>query len=579
MPDWTSKHAPGFLAVSGTRGGRALRDAVRSSGTAFATLGPVEVATWGLDPEALVRGEPVVLGLLARRHEHELGDRGAVADVLAEDRRLAEMMPPFAALRRLEDGVEAVTDSLGFRHVYYGTSDGAAAVSTSARAVARWLGAPLDRRGVAVQSLLGWQLDDRTLHRGVRKLAAGCRLVLTDGRVTVTRYAVATPPDPIDLEEAVPEAARLLRRYLDAYLDEHPGAVLQLTGGQDSRLLLSAVDERRRRGLRVMTLGVPQDPDVRIARRIAARYGLDHTLVSMSGLEVVGPATAHAMCTQAAARLEGMADPVAFASLGWAETRVDQGPRLSGLGGEVARGFYYFGPSLRLPVTRGLSAALASWRMLVNEAVTPAALEPELVARGRRFTVDEIHRLLLASGRDWFSATDELYLWQRMQRWAGVTDSAVAFDRPVTNPMLDDRFLAIARGLRPSDKRGSRFLSRLQLELDPELAHEPLAGRPAPVAYTRRSVVNAARLSTATGASLVRKARQRLNRQSRPPMGGEVLAAKVVEHWRQEPDVLDPVRGLGIVREDWLDSLLAGRTSADASTVSFLVSMSVAAGE
>src|SRR5690606_6568604 len=119
--------------------------------------------------------------------------------------------------------------------------------------------------------------------------------------------------------EAVPEAARLLRRYLDAYLDEHPGAVLQLTGGQDSRLLLSAVDERRRRGLRVLTLGVPEDPDVRIARRIAARYGLDHTLVSMSGLEVVGPATAHAMCTQAAARLEGMADPVAFASLGWAE--------------------------------------------------------------------------------------------------------------------------------------------------------------------------------------------------------------------------------------------------------------------
>ena len=96
------------------------------------------------------------------------------------------------------------------------------------------------------------------------------------------------------------------------------------------------------------------------------------------------------------------------------------------------------------------------------------------------------------------AATDELYLDQRMQRWAGVTDTAVCFDRVASNPMLDDRFIAIARSLPPGDKRNSIFLSRLQLALDDELAHIPLDGRPAPVAYATRSIGNSTRQITCT---------------------------------------------------------------------------------
>ena len=66
---------------------------------------------------------------------------------------------------------------------------------------------------------------------------------------------------------------------------------------------------------------------------------------------------------------------------------------------------------------------------------------------------------MAATGKPWLAATDDFYLSQRMQRWAGVTDTAVCLDRSVVNPMLDDRFIAIARGMAPESKRGSLFLA------------------------------------------------------------------------------------------------------------------------
>ena len=49
-----------------------------------------------------------------------------------------------------------------------------------------------------------------------------------------------SPPER-GLEASVTDAAQMLREYMNAFLDDYPDAILQLTGGQDSRLLLSAV--------------------------------------------------------------------------------------------------------------------------------------------------------------------------------------------------------------------------------------------------------------------------------------------------------------------------------------------------
>ena len=43
------------------------------------------------------------------------------------------------------------------------------------------------------------------------------------------------------------------------------------------------------------------------------------------------------------------------------------------------------------------------------------------------------------------------------------------------------------------------------------------------------------------GKRVARKAMQRLSRRNRPPAGGAVLAGKVVQFWREQPAILEPL--------------------------------------
>ena len=575
----------GFIAVSRSHSAEAAPDlravlaAVGVNGRGRVEHGAVSTATWGLDSSGLGAGQPLLLCRNARRREHELG-LDDVRRLLSGPNHegLAEVLPTFAAVDHVgETAVVAAADVLGFRHLYYGAGRGFAVLSTSARAAGACLGSDLDREAIAVQSLLGWQLGQRTMFQGVHKLAPGTLATLGDGRISVRSFRRQAHDGERTLDASVSEAAAVLREYVDAFLADYPDAILQLTGGQDSRLLLSAVPRARRRGLRTVTLGLPGNPDVVIAAELSRRYGMVHEVLTLDGIETVAPDDADVRCLQAARQLECMADPVALAALTYAEGRAEPGPRISGLGGEVARGFYYFGRARMAPVTRQRVERLARWRMFANESVSADALDPEFGSWAREFTVNEVFALSAAAGRDWMSATDDFYLDQRMQRWAGVTDTAVCFDRVVSNPMLDDRFIDIARGLSPRDKRNSRFLSRLQVALDDELARTPLDGRPAPITYTHASIASSARQMASTASKAAKKARQRAMRANRPPAGGEILARKAVEHWRANPGLLDSLRQTGVFRDTWVDEVLAGAVDPAPSAVALMTNLRVAA--
>lgn len=570
---------PGVLAVSSLGPDVSVAGDVR---TALSAAGAVDVAlheerglvvaTWG----GLVSSPDgsLLLSRGPRRHERDLR-ADEVADLLArrDVAALAEVLPPFAALRRMPRGlVVAVTDALGFRHLYHAQWPTSAAVSTSARVLALLGDSPLDRDAIAMQSQLGWQVGDSTLFEGVTKLAGGTLVALAAGRLELVT-APRPDPAPLGLDEAVDRAAAVLRSHLGAYVRDHPDATLQLTGGQDSRILLSAVPPAQRRGLQAMTLRVAGSPDADIAAAIAARCGLRHHVEELDDLGPVPPEDALEACLAASRRLEGMADPVALAGLTMAERRFEQGHRIAGLGGEVARGFYYLGNPRDTSVSRAKVARLTAWRMFANEATDPAALAPDLRHDAREHAVDRIHALMADTGKEWLAATDEFYLDQRMQRWAGVTDTAVCLDRSVVNPMLDDRFIAVARAMSPDSKRGSRFLGRLQMALDPDLGRMPLDGRPAPEAYAHPSLRNRVRAAETLARKAVAKARQRVGGATRPPAGGAVLAAKVVEQWRREPALLHGALGLGVLDEAWVERVVAGQVDPAPSTVAFVLNV------
>lgn len=565
----------GFAARSG-RQALGLRSALARLNLPDARVSAIaggEVATWGL-PEWHREADALLLGASARRHEGDVSPV-EVRTVMTDDpSAFAEMLPTFAAVSTTPTGgVQAATDYLGFRHVFHGQRAGTALVSTSSHACALELGSGLDLEAVAVQSALGWQLDQRTLFEGVQKLRPGGIATVEDGTVSLSSSLTPEAFGPLDLDDAVRAASEVLRTYLTSYLEDHPDAGLQLTGGQDSRLLLSAIPRARRQGLRVVTLGIPGNPDVDIAGELAARYGMRHELLSLSGLEALEPTEAYLLCLEAARRLDYSADPLAHAALTYAEARSEPGPRISGLGGEVARGFYYLGRPTSAPVSPGRARRLAQWRMFVNEGVPVDVLDPTFGEWARDFATREVGRVLAETGLPWMSATDELYLAHRMQRWGGVTETAVCLDRQVVNPMLDDRFISIASALEPRDKRNSRFLSRLQLELDEELGSVPLDGRPPPAAFAHRSIRNSARLTGATAGRARRKVQQRLRGETRPPAGGEVLAAKVLQYWRANPEDLESLDSLHVFSSGWLEALADDGETPPTSAVALMVNL------
>ncbi|GAA3706858.1 hypothetical protein GCM10022204_25920 [Microlunatus aurantiacus] len=575
---------PGVLAVTRRDGQPALDElsgALAAIGVPDAFVSDahgIGLGVWGLPQKTLTPDQPLIL---SRTNWHRDGSvaPSEIARWIAESslRPLDEMLPPFAALGLARDGVRVAADRMGFRQIYRISNSALTAVSTSARALSAIDGSGLDEDALAVQSQLGWQLGQSTLFGGVEKLPPGESVTVTSAGAT-SNFAPVTEIEPLTLDEAVRRASTLMRHFLGRYLDENPDPVLQLTGGQDSRLLLSAIPVSRRRGLRVMTVDAPGTADAAVAAELSARFGLRHSVLSLDGLTGLTPVQCYELVWEAAVRLDCMADPLARAATLWAERSIEQGPRLSGLGGEIARGFYYAGRVRPTPLTEQRTERLARWRMFANEPVEPEALAERLSRDAFQTALDAVHEALRGGGTSWYEATDELYYRHRMQRWAGLGESAVCFDRILTNPMLDYRFLEIARGLTPKDKQHSRFLARLQLALDDELASIRLDDRPPPRAYAQPALKNWASIQVSTMNAAARKAQQRLLRTRRPPAGGAVIARLLWDHLRECPELLEPAFKSGVFATNWLEGLLRGSQTPAPSSLALLMNVLVACG-
>jgi asparagine synthase (glutamine-hydrolysing) len=494
---------------------------------------------------------------------------------------LADLLPPFAAAHRPAGGAPVVIagDWLGFRQLYRWTAPGIAAVSTSARALAALAGGGFDSEGLGAQALIGWQIGDATVFPGVRALPPATIATLHDGVLTCRTYAEppSRPAEAPALDDAVAEMADILRTFESSYLEAHPDSVLQLTGGHDSRILLASVPPELRTGLRTLTLGAGRSADVRIAAELSTRHRMRHQVHRLDEQRWPEPADAHTLALAAARALECQASPLALAPLLLAESHLEQGHRLSGLGGEVARGFYYAGQPAHATTSPQLVERLARWRLFSNEAVVPDALDPAVLAAARESTLRRLNDLF-APG-DWLRATDEFYLLHRMHRWAGVHGTVAAVRRHFINPMFDRRFIELALAVAPAEKRDSQLLGRLMSTLDPGLAAVPLDTGLVPALLGTRTLRSRVATRTVEARKIAGKVSQRLTRGRRPQLGATEYAALVLAHWRAEPKACAALYSVPVLRHAWLDGLLDGKHGADATTVAFLINLLAAEQE
>jgi len=363
--------------------------------------------------------------------------------------------------------------------VYLAETPGAVVVSDRACWAAAVTGRLEDHDPVMAGAFLslGFPAGAATPFRGVRALAGDHSLRVTDGRLVITR-ADGRPAGAsgTGVADALVAAVRPLGAAAPVELS--------LTGGKDSRLIAAALAAA---GVpfRARTHGFASHPDVIIARMIAERLGLEHTVTEpRAAAPAQAPDRAEVLGRLRSAVLVSDGMLSAFENIGsWVgpdhETAV--GPvQTGGHGGELLRGGYAQ-VAWRSPASRRPVGAAQAW-----SSAAAAELFRRLTTRRLLLLRPAAAAAYLASLAPWAAtigagplrALDDFYLVNRAGRWSAAARQAYLIRSPLVQPLFSDQVIRAARAvplrLRMSDQLHRDVLASLR----PELLELPLAEHP-----------------------------------------------------------------------------------------------------
>jgi asparagine synthase (glutamine-hydrolysing) len=462
-----------------------------------------------------------------------------LADFTADpEGALASLSPPFALAwsNRAGGPVNVAVDRCGLQHLYLREEDdGTVWIASSSLALAAALGATFDEDAAAEWLAAGHFVSQRTFAREVRKLAPGEWIELDERGCTVR--SVWTPP--ADPAPAVDDDYR--RAFLGALADsdEGDGTAAELTGGLDSRLVLSGRLEGELSTLS-WTLGQPGCSELRVVDRLRSERPFDHVAVPLNGsLAGALPELTAAMHEQA----DGEVNALEYAPLlvAFAELEDRRSVSVSGSGGEIARGYYYAAAGRSREVgsavdvgalVHKLTGATGAARASMRRDVFPDPLEP------LRRAVERAAGTILGASAE--TVLDDFYIRARMQRFGGRNITTTGLHCRQALPFFDNRVVDVSLGLDAARKRQGRVVRDAVARWTPELARVPLDSGMAVAAPSWRTPASGARWAGAMG----RKAAARYGGRA-----GRLAASRApdVVPWasaRTEPAFRDFVRDL-----------------------------------
>ncbi len=445
--------------------------------------GDISLLSWSNEPDEhglplMVRGNGRVAGITGHL------SRPADADQLLAAPRLGEVVNRtggcFSVLRACDDDLAAATGSTGACPFYYAETPDVHVIGNRALLVHLVAGAA--RGGSArpeivwdvpaLQSMVrvGYFMSDETPFDGVTTLPPAAEIRIANGRraVTVTPLPRARPKPTSKrgMRAQVTELADALLAAVEPLLGTAEPVRLSLTGGRDSRLL-AALLYGAGIPFTTTTAGNDGDPDVVLARRVAAALGVDHRIhrpkrsADGASMLVQHPlARTHNVlyaCEGMLSAYENVPGPARF----------DPTPRMSGHGGEILRaGFLHNQEDLTQKAVRrrveGFFGRNAD--LLTKEAKDHA----------RALAAPWLERC----GESPAEVLDHIYLMYRVGRWhAASRASLLRVSNPVP-PFLDNRVVQTALSIDPLWRRSEDVIYKVIDVFAPQLRDIAVEGRP-----------------------------------------------------------------------------------------------------
>lgn len=363
-------------------------------------------------------------------------------------------------------GVVAATCASGAEVVYVAETPELVVVGNRAllvHLVANPAGPVADLVGLAGVFNAGYCVTGRTAFEGVRALAPRERITCdVSGAFRVAAYGAS---EAVASAEDVAEALYASVRPLQGV--EQP-VRLGLTGGRDSRLLVALLTSA---GVPVNThtWGLPGDPDVVVAREVAARLGVPHKVSGPMGATVDDASVTfdvRSRVREAVVLADGMLS--AYDRVGRIDARYNAStvPFL-GSGGEILRAYYAC--SVKDPGDLDEVLRYMRGRLYASSK----RMAPGILAA---YEADTAPWMAVAGDRG-AAALEDFYVRQRSGRWTGSARSSASIGSLARRPYLDHRVVTAVRNVPLADRLSERLIADVLDVLAPSLSAVRYAGR------------------------------------------------------------------------------------------------------
>jgi asparagine synthase (glutamine-hydrolysing) len=386
----------------------------------------------------------------------------------------------FTALRVGHEGVRIAADLLGMAPVYHWWRPGTVLAGSSAHLFNAHpsFHTTVDIRGMVALLLVRQPIDGRTTLAGVTRLEQGCVLAASANEAPREIRAYSIPVS--DAQYGLPFAAHVhnLRDALQAATSDLDARSVFLSGGLDSRLVAGFGVQKRH--LTALSLGVGDDNDARLGRRVAVALGMTPVAHEV-------PLARYRHCARLAARWEHVQN--GFSNVyEWDlhdTLRQVGGPMLNGLVLDLLIGGTHLG-WVYDPDTRSMTFD-RFWKRLTRlglstDSIMSMARSPEV-----RDAVDDTytsaHRAFhenegSAGQRAWLFHLTHL-IRTHVARVAWVT----SFSAWPQMPLLDRRLIRVAGEIPSGSVADRRCQQAMLVETFPALAEIPI-DRNGPTTYT-----------------------------------------------------------------------------------------------
>jgi len=314
--------------------------------------------------------------------------------------------------------------------------------------------------------------EDRSLWQGIRKIGPATVLTLDLAGVQQQRYwdFTAVEPERLSLEDATEQTHHGLVAVLKALPDTGEPLISDLTGGYDSRLLLTGLLAAQR-PFHTTVSGSADHPDVTVAARIAGEFGLQHQNIPSQPIPTPEEFDAALRMT------DGEYDAFDYARILATHRRLSAAHSMSlnGSFGELARGYWWELLWPRLAQRQPLDVAMVARKRFAavgyNKSIFAPAAQLDLAAH-----MAAVAERAIAPITDFpnTSQMDCVYYTLRMQRWQGRIASSTNQLWPAFSPIGFAQVLDPILAAKASTRFRSLFVRATFARFAPRLAHIPL---------------------------------------------------------------------------------------------------------